>query len=230
MQTDPFVALLQLNTAALKPAGMVGRRTRQVREAFRIVRTDRNIAGPLMMMAFVGTLTYEFETSLPIFAEQTLRAGVYGYSWLTTAFGVGAVMAGLILVKWPQLGLASLVWVAAGYAAAMALLAHSSTLRAGVAAAVLVGAVSIAFLTTGNSTIQLAAPPQMRGRVTGLWTTAFVGSTPIGAVAVGVIAHFLRRPRRPGGRRCRLHCRRDRRRPDFLHHNTIHHNTKEITK
>jgi hypothetical protein len=144
MQTDPFVALLRLNTAALKPAGMVGRSTRQVREAFRIVRTDRNIAGPLMMMAFVGTLTYEFETSLPIFAEQTLRAGVYGYSWLTTAFGVGAVMAGLILVKWPQLGLASLVWVAAGYGAAMAPLAHSSTLRAGVAAAVLVGAVRIA--------------------------------------------------------------------------------------
>ena len=46
------------------------------------------------MMAFVGTLTYEFETSLPIFTEQTLRAGVYGYSGLTTAFGVGAVMAG----------------------------------------------------------------------------------------------------------------------------------------
>ena len=133
-----------------------------------------------MMMAFVGTLTYEFETSLPVFAEQALRAGVYGYSWLTTAFGVGAVIAGLVLVKWPQTGLARLVWVAAGYAAAMALLAFSPTLHAAVAAAWLVGAASIAFLTTGNSTIQLAAPPQMRGRVTGLWTTAFIGSTPIG--------------------------------------------------
>ena len=183
-----------------------------------------------MMMAFVGTLTYEFETSLPVFAEQTLRAGVYGYSWLTTAFGVGAVMAGLILVKWPQLGLARLLWVAAGYAAAMALLALSPTLRAGVAAAFLVGAVSIAFLTTGNSTIQLAAPPQMRGRVTGLWTTAFVGSTPIGAVAVGVIAHFY------GGRGglaaglvgCVAAVIAGA--LIFWHHNTIHHNTKEIRK
>jgi len=224
------VALLRLNITMLHPAGVVGRTTGQVREAFRIVRTDRNIAGPLVMMAFVGTLTYEFETSLPIFAEQTLRAGVYGYSWLTTAFGVGAVMAGLILVKWPQTGLARLVWVAAGYAVAMALLAHSPTLRAGVAAAFLVGTASIAFLTTGNSTIQLAAPPQMRGRITGLWTTAFVGSTPIGAVAVGVIAHFY------GGRGAlaagvvgciaaviagAL---------IFRHHNTIHHNTKEIRK
>ncbi len=225
-----IVALLRLNTTMLYPAGVAGRTTGQVREGLRIARIDRNIAGPLMMMAFIGTLTYEFETSLPIFAEQTLRAGDYGYSWLTTAFGVGAVMAGLILVKWPQTGLARLVWVAAAYAAAMALLALSPTLRAGVAAAFLVGAASIAFLTTGNSTIQLAAPPQMRGRVTGLWTTAFVGSTPIGAVAVGVIAHFY------GGRGglvagvvgCIAAVIAGA--LIFRHHNTIHHNPKEITK
>jgi Transmembrane secretion effector len=160
-----IVALLRLDTAMLRQAGVVGRTRGQVREALGIARTDQNIAGPLMMMAFIGTLAYEFETSLPIFAEQTLRAGDYGYSWLTTAFGVGAVAAGLMLMKWPQTGLGRLVWVAAGYAAAMALLALSPTLNAGVCAAFLVGAVSIAFLTTGNSTIQLAAPPQMRGRV-----------------------------------------------------------------
>jgi MFS family permease len=225
-----IVALLRLNITVLRPAGVVGRTAGQLREAFRIACADRNIAGPLVMMAFVGTMTYEFETSLPIFAEQTLRAGVYGYSGLTTAFGVGAVMAGLILVKWPQTGLARLVWMAAGYAAAMALLALSPTLRAGVAAAFLVGAASIAFLTTGNSTIQLTAPPQMRGRVTGLWTTAFVGSTPIGAVAVGVIAHFY------GGRGglaagvfgCVAAVIAGA--LIFKHHSTIHHNTKEIRK
>ncbi len=225
-----IVALLQLNTMMLNPAGVVGSSTGQLREGLRIARADRNIAGPLVMMAFVGTLTYEFETSLPIFAEQTLRASDDGYSWLTTAFGLGAVVAGLILVKWPQTGLARMVWVAAGYAAAMTLLALSPTLSAGVAAAWLVGAASIAFLTTGNGTIQLAAPPQMRGRVTGLWTTAFVGSTPIGAVVVGVVAHFY------GGRGglaagvvgCIAAVIAGA--LIFRHDNTIHHNTKEIRK
>jgi len=32
------------------------------------------------------------------------------------------------------------------------------------------------------------APPGMRGRVTALWTTAFIGSTPIGASIVGAVA------------------------------------------
>jgi hypothetical protein len=52
---------------------------------------------------------------------------------------------------------------------------------------IVVGVASITFLTTGNSTIQLAARPDMRGRVTALWSTAFVGSTPIGATIVGAI-------------------------------------------
>ena len=43
------------------------------------------------------------------------------------------------------------------------------------------------FLTTGNSTVQLAARPDMRGRMTALWSTALVGSTPIGATVIGVV-------------------------------------------
>jgi MFS family permease len=185
-----IVALLALNTAALQHAGVVERSSGQLRDGLAVARGNREIAGPLLMMAFVGTLTYEFETSLPIFAEQTLHAGGTGYSWLTTAFGAGAGIAGLVLTRRPLTGLARLVSVAGAYGAAMALLTISPTLTAGVAAAILVGAASIAFLTTGNSTIQLAAPPRMRGRVTGLWTTAFIGSTPIGAVLIGAVAHW----------------------------------------
>ena len=51
----------------------------------------------------------------------------------------------------------------------------------------IVGFASIIFLTTGNSTIQIAAAPAYRGRVTALWSTAFVGSTPIGATIIGAI-------------------------------------------
>lgn len=82
-----------------------------------------------------------------------------------------------------------MIYAAGGFGVAMALLTASPTLAAAIAAAGLVGAASIGFLTTGNATIQLAAPPQMRGRVTALWTTAFVGSTPVGAVLIGMVAH-----------------------------------------
>jgi hypothetical protein len=52
----------------------------------------------------------------------------------------------------------------------------------------LVGAATVIFLTTGNSTIQLASEPAFRGRVTALWSMALVGSTPIGAPVIGGIS------------------------------------------
>ena len=50
------------------------------------------------------------------------------------------------------------------------------------------GAASVMFLTTGNSTIQLASSPEYRGRVTALWSMALVGSTPIGSPVIGALS------------------------------------------
>jgi MFS family permease len=45
----------------------------------------------------------------------------------------------------------------------------------------------VSFLSGGNSTLQLATDPQMRGRVMALWSVAFLGSTPIGGPLIGWI-------------------------------------------
>jgi hypothetical protein len=80
-----------------------------------------------------------------------------------------------------------MVRAAALYMVAMIATAFAGSLAVAVALLVLVGWASIVFLTTGNSTIQLASAPAYRGRVTALWSTAFVGSTPIGAPIIGLI-------------------------------------------
>jgi len=49
----------------------------------------------------------------------------------------------------------------------------------------------VSFLSKGNSTLQLAAAPQMRGRVMALWAVAFLGSTPIGGPAAGAVAQYV---------------------------------------
>jgi MFS family permease len=50
------------------------------------------------------------------------------------------------------------------------------------------GALSFAFIATANTTIQLTAAPEMRGRVMALYAIAFLGSTPIGGPIVGWIS------------------------------------------
>ena len=52
----------------------------------------------------------------------------------------------------------------------------------------IVGAASVTFLAVGNSTLQLAARPDMRGRVMSLWAVAFLGTTPIGGPIAGYVS------------------------------------------
>ena len=65
--------------------------------------------------------------------------------------------------------------------------ALAPTLPVEFAALGLVGFASVSFLAMANSTLQLGAAPQMRGRVMSLWSVAFLGSTPIGGPIVGWI-------------------------------------------
>ena len=50
------------------------------------------------------------------------------------------------------------------------------------------GAAAFAFIAVANTTIQLTAAPEMRGRVMALYAIAFLGSTPIGGPIIGWIS------------------------------------------
>jgi MFS family permease len=182
-----LIALLTLDISRLTPSVRVAHRGRQLRDGLTYARGTPEILAPLCMMALIGTFTYEFEVSLPLFARGPLGAGATTYSWLMGAFGLGAVLGGIYCTHHAQTGVPRMIRAAAAYMAAMLATAFADSLSAAVILLVLVGFASIIFLTTGNSTIQIAAAPAYRGRVTALWSTAFVGSTPIGATIIGAI-------------------------------------------
>jgi len=182
-----LAALLTLNVSRLLPSVRVAHRNHQLRDGLSYARGIPEILAPLCMMALIGTFTYEFEVSLPLFARGPLAGGATTYSWLMGAFGLGSVLGGIYCTRRPQTGVPRMIRAAGLYMAAMLATACADGLAAAVILLVVVGFGSIIFLTTGNSTIQIAAAPAYRGRVTALWSTAFVGSTPIGATIIGAI-------------------------------------------
>jgi MFS family permease len=183
-----IVSLLSLNTRRLYPVPPVPRGRGQLRAGLRYAAGVPAIIRPLLMMALVGTFTFEFEVSLPLLAETTFHGTAATYSWLIGALGAGAVLGGLYAARSARIGVARLVKAAIGYAIAVGLVAVAPTLATAIAACVLVGVASIMFLTTGNATIQLASDPEYRGRVTALWSMALVGSTPIGSPIIGALS------------------------------------------
>ena len=52
----------------------------------------------------------------------------------------------------------------------------------------LLGLANTAFASTANTTLQLATPDHLRGRVMSLYMLLFAGSTPIGGYLTGVMA------------------------------------------
>ena len=182
-----LAALLTLDISELIPTARVAHHGRQLREGLTYARRRPDILAPLCMMALIGTFTYEFEVSLPLFAHGPLGGGTTTYSWLMGAFGLGAVLGGIYCTRHAQTGVPRMIRAAGLYMATMLATACTDSLSAAVVLLVLVGFASIIFLTTGNSTIQIAADPAYRGRVTALWSTAFLGSTPIGATIIGAI-------------------------------------------
>ena len=67
----------------------------------------------------------------------------------------------------------------------------SATSRTAAAVLAVLGCCQILFTTGCNTTLQLATPDALRGRVMGLYALAFAGMTPFGALLIGFVAEHL---------------------------------------
>jgi MFS family permease len=183
-----ILAFALMNRSELTPTVPVARGPGQLRDGLRYVRSDPHLLVPLVMMAIVGTLTYEFQVSLPALATKTFGGGAASIGMLTAAMGSGAVIGGLLSASRHTSGIRTMVLAAVAFGAAVFLVVLSPTLIIATAALIPVGAASIWFLSTANTTLQVNADPQMRGRVMALWAVAFIGTTPVGGPIIGLIA------------------------------------------
>ncbi len=181
-------SLWRLDTSALNPSPPAAREKGQMREGFRYVRASPSLGVPLLMMALVGCLAYEFQVTLPVVARSTFHGGADAAGFLTSAMGIGAVFGGLYVAARGKTGVRAMVNSAAMFAVVLFLATIAPTLWLEMIAMALVGGVSVGFLSKGNSTLQLAADPSMRGRVMALWAVAFLGSTPIGGPIAGWVS------------------------------------------
>lgn len=180
-------SLVSMETSTLMPSEPARRAKGQLREGFSYVAKEPRLGIPLVMMAIVGMLAYEFQVSLPVIASQTFHGGAATYGFLTASMGVGAVCGGLVTATRGRTGLWPLTVAAGGFGAVILLAASSPLLGLEFVALAAVGWASVTFLATGNSTLQLEAAPSMRGRVMSLWAVAFMGSTPVGGPVIGWI-------------------------------------------
>ncbi len=180
-------SLLAMDTSQLRPSEPTARSRGQVREGLRYVRAEPNLLVPLLMMALVGMLAYEFQVTLPVAAQRVFHGGSETFGVMTSSMGIGAVIGGLVTAARGKTGMHAMVRAALVFGVCILFAALSPVLVVEFVALILVGYTSVSFLSMANSTLQLQANPTMRGRVMALWAVAFLGTTPVGGPIIGWI-------------------------------------------
>jgi MFS family permease len=183
-----IVSLFLMRPADLVHQARAERRKGLLREGLVYAWRVREIRWSLLIMAIVGTLAFNFSVLLPLLARFTFSGGAQLYGVLFSLMGIGAVAGGLVVAgrnrATPMLlgGSAAMLGVSLGLAAA------APTLAVEFVAMLLIGMSGTAFIATSNALLQLRSRPEMRGRVMALFSMVFLGTTPIGGLAVGWIA------------------------------------------
>jgi MFS family permease len=183
-----ILALWRMDPERLQAPPVAKPEPHAIRAGLRYVLRTPELLVPLALMALVGTLGFNFQVVLPLLAKFSFESGAMTYATLVSAMAVGSIVGALVNGHrgrtGPRLiaGGALAFGIAALWAAAMPSLAFE------VPALMLLGAASVTFAATINSTLQLAVSPEMRGRVMALYSVVFLGSTPIGGPLAGWLA------------------------------------------
>lgn len=166
----------------------------QLGEGLAFVRRTPIVLMIMVLICVYSIFAFNFNVILPVFADSVLRIGVSGYGALSSAMGVGSLIAAVSLAfarraRWSVMlgGIGSFVFFALAFSWSRNF-PLSLLLLAGM------GASMMTFTTQANTTVQTLAPDALRGRVMSLYMMLFMGSQPVGAFLTGSVASIFSAP------------------------------------
>ena len=164
-------------------------------DAWRTLREARHQPTILAMIALAGATSFlvgnAYQAQMPQFSADIPGAqGEVGYAVLLTASAVGSVIGGIALESAPWLQRPSVqpaIAMGIAWAASILVFALTTSYAVAVLALFAAGFLALGFQALGQTLVQLAAPPDRRGRVVGLFSMAQNGLRVGSGVTVGVI-------------------------------------------
>ncbi|HZL64915.1 MAG TPA: MFS transporter [Thermoleophilia bacterium] len=180
----------------MRPAELYSRPPRprvkgEVREGLHYVKSMPVLWISFAMLAAIGTLSYNFNVTLPLFVTDTLHSTGGIFTVLYSVFSVGAVVSALIVAHRGMVRLRHIIVGAAALGLTMLALAFVPGVPVAVPAVFLVGMASVMYLTATTTIVQIEARPEMHGRVLALQMVLMAGTAPVGGPLMGWIADTL---------------------------------------
>jgi MFS family permease len=146
-----------------------------------------------IVLATVGNILgiQVFQTLAPLYVNDLLGLGGGAYGVFMALWGAGAVVASYVVTIAARNRRRWMVGVALGLAAALGALSRIVWPELAFLIAFLLGFTQIALIQNAIITVQVITPDEYRGRIMGLYTTVFQGTSPIGAFVAGALGEAI---------------------------------------
>jgi MFS family permease len=166
------------------PAGVVA----QLREGLSFVRHTPAVLLAVTLPGIVATAGMNFSVVIPPYAQEVIGTDAAGFGFLMTASGIGSLVAavGLASRRRPRPILVAGGAILLGVATIV--LALTASWWFAILLMAVMGFGAAVMNVTANATMQLTVPGALRSRITGVQTTTYSTSIPVGGILTGWLA------------------------------------------
>lgn len=185
-----ILALATLRTDQLSPAPRAKGRG-GVREGLRYVRQRPYLLLIMLIAAVVGLFGMNYQLTNVMMSTMVFGRGAAEYGMLGSVMAIGSLTAALLAARRARPRLRLLMVALAIFVVSTLLSAIAPNFWIFVLLLIPSGLAGITVMITCNSLLQLTADPSYQGRVMALYMLVFMGTTPIGAPALGWVGQHL---------------------------------------
>lgn len=159
-----------------------------IREGLRYIFSIPVLWISFLMLLFIGTLSYNFNVTLPLFVTNGLHSSGEVFTILYSIYSLGAVICALVIAHRNLVGIRNVIYGAFLLGFSMILIAFVPNVSAAIPFVFLLGMVSILYMNATTALAQIEAKQEMHGRVLSIQTVLLIGTTLFGGPFSGWLA------------------------------------------
>ena len=166
---------------------------KEIKDGLRYIAREPSLLQTILMVLIIGLFVFNFNILLPVLTKDVLHQGEQVYGLLMSSLGVGSFIGAIMVSLTSKTGPHSRVLFLSTLMVSMMfiLISFSKIYHVTALLMLLTGIFTIWFSTNANSTLQITAKNEYRGRVMSVYSLVFAGSTPIGNMYAGIAADKL---------------------------------------
>jgi MFS family permease len=174
-----------IRPAELHPSTPAARGRGQLLAGFRYVKDRPSLLLVIALAGLLGMFGMNGPVVLAAFAQRVWHNGVEGFGLFNTVSAVGALAGALLAARMRTLGRKGIVLAAGLFGLAQLVAALMPNLILFTVMLVVVGLMTLLFLTSAATAVQLEAGPEIRGRVMALYLPLLLGGHAMGGLLAG---------------------------------------------